>query len=596
MRGRPVAGNASIVSLRKALLSRILGLIFAVVILLTFWCGAMAWISVQNTAREWNRSVVGGLKAELSELRNAYKARALRVLVGSEPMAADEVVLEVEPNGEVTFKHGGRDDVDFMLDRLRQDPNAYARQDFYASGDRIFHVVSESFLEDEGKRRAIFVKFLGDSFAKQVAGRSGMEILLVSNGVVAGSSLLDGEGHVIHPAFPNARLDTEHEYVERLTLSAPGYRGIAKAETRFSGFYGVVPIANQEKKALGSVVVLLPENLPMRGLRRLIFGSVAIAFVFAFLAITFMMRTVTRITDPLRATTNELFRLSTRITKSLESEGQTPAVAAQKARGDEASEIEELNVLSSALVSLDHEMARSERYQEELKVTRLNLQRSNDELERFAYSVSHDLRAPLRAIDGFGKLLVEKHESVINDEAKRYVGRIRAATNRMGQLIDDILNLSRLSRVVIKRDPVDLSEIATAFVADLKRAEPERHVDVRIEEGLIAQGTESLLRSVVENLIGNAWKFTSKKPSALIEFGTMGVRGRRVFYVRDNGAGFDMAHYDKLFGVFQRLHGTTEFSGTGVGLASVQKILHRHGGDIWAEGEVEKGATFYFYV
>ena len=219
---------------------------------------------------------------------------------------------------------------------------------------------------------------------------------------------------------------------------------------------------------------------------------------------------------------------------------------------------------------------------------------ANKELESFSYSVSHDLRAPLRSIDGFSQALLEDHGDKLDDQGRSDLQRVHAATRRMGQLIDDMLNLARVSRGEMQREAVDLSSLVKSIAAELKAAEPERRVDLAIADGVGTQGDARLLRILLENLLRNAWKFTGKHPTAQIEFGTSQNNGKPVYFVRDDGAGFDMAYAGKLFGTFQRLHATTEFNGTGVGLATVQRIAHRHGGKVWAEGKVDQGATFYF--
>jgi PAS domain S-box-containing protein len=219
---------------------------------------------------------------------------------------------------------------------------------------------------------------------------------------------------------------------------------------------------------------------------------------------------------------------------------------------------------------------------------------ANQELEAFAYSVSHDLRAPLRSIDGFSRILVEDYAAKLDDEGRDSLNRICAASRRMALLIDDMLELSRVSRGELRRERVDLSTLARAVVADLRRIEPGRVVEFSAADGLADEGDPILLRGVLENLLGNAWKFTSKRSAARIEFGALPPGGPAGFFVRDNGAGFDPLYAGKLFGAFQRLHNSTEFPGTGIGLATVQRIIHRHGGRVWAEGELDAGATFYF--
>lgn len=220
---------------------------------------------------------------------------------------------------------------------------------------------------------------------------------------------------------------------------------------------------------------------------------------------------------------------------------------------------------------------------------------ANKELEAFSYSVSHDLRAPLRGIDGFSQALMDRYSDKLDDKAKHYLNRIRAGTQRMGELIDDLLTLSRVTRTEMRRKEVDLSAIATEIATELKFTEPDRDVEFAIAPGLIVNGDAQLLRVVLENLLNNAWKFTSTRIQTKIEFNAiLQVDAKCAYFVRDNGAGFDMAYSNKLFGAFQRLHSVTQFPGTGIGLATVQRIIHRHGGKVWAVGAVEEGATFYF--
>jgi PAS domain S-box-containing protein len=225
------------------------------------------------------------------------------------------------------------------------------------------------------------------------------------------------------------------------------------------------------------------------------------------------------------------------------------------------------------------------------------LEALNRELESFSYSVSHDLRAPLRSIDGFSQVLLEDYAERLDEEGRDSLRRVRAASQRMAQLIDDLLRLSRLSRAEIRYQTMDLSAIARAVAGDLKALEPQRQVEFVIEDGVSAQGDARLLRAVLENLLGNAWKYTSRHAHGRIEFGTeLDGNGARVYYVRDDGAGFDMTYAGKLFGAFQRLHTEAEFPGTGIGLSIVQRIVHRHGGEVWATAAPEAGATFRFVL
>jgi two-component system NtrC family sensor kinase len=222
------------------------------------------------------------------------------------------------------------------------------------------------------------------------------------------------------------------------------------------------------------------------------------------------------------------------------------------------------------------------------------LELKNKELDAFSYSVAHDLRAPLRAIDGFSQALLESYEDKIDDEGQQYLRYVREAAQQMAELIDNLLTLSRITRSDLVRTSLDLTVTARGVVDRLQRQNPGHQVRVSIADGLVADGDVRLMTIVFENLLSNAWKFSSKREDAAIEVADTVVDGRRVFFVRDNGAGFDMAYAAKLFGVFQRLHSTSEFEGTGIGLATVQRIVHRHGGRIWAEGEVGRGATFLF--
>jgi PAS domain S-box-containing protein len=222
------------------------------------------------------------------------------------------------------------------------------------------------------------------------------------------------------------------------------------------------------------------------------------------------------------------------------------------------------------------------------------LQTANKELEAFSYSVSHDLRAPLRSLDGFSQALMEDCADKLDAESLDNLRRIRSASQRMGQLIDDLLNLSRLTRGELTRQTVDLSKIAQETADELRASDTRREVNFVIPGGLIAEVDPRLLQIVLTNLLGNAWKFTANRLDALIEFGSDGEDGSKAFFVRDNGVGFDMAYAGKLFGAFQRLHAMHDFPGTGIGLVTVQRIIHRHGGRIWAESAVNAGATFHF--
>jgi light-regulated signal transduction histidine kinase (bacteriophytochrome) len=229
-----------------------------------------------------------------------------------------------------------------------------------------------------------------------------------------------------------------------------------------------------------------------------------------------------------------------------------------------------------------------------LQQAKVATQIANQELEAFSYSVAHDLRAPLRGIDGFSQALLEDYGDMLDDEGKQHLRFVRESAQQMAQLIDDLLALSRVTRGELLREPVDLSGLVRAALAQAQKTHPDRCVETVVADGLTAEGDARLLKAALDNLLGNAWKFTSRRAQARIEVGAAVKDGERVFFVRDDGVGFDMAHAAKLFGVFERLHSSAEFEGTGIGLATVQRIVRRHGGRIWAESQPGRGATFYF--
>jgi PAS domain S-box-containing protein len=260
---------------------------------------------------------------------------------------------------------------------------------------------------------------------------------------------------------------------------------------------------------------------------------------------------------------------------------------------------EEGTLVTAAIRDITERKEAEDRIQKlnaDLQQRALQLETTVKELEAFSYSVSHDLRSPLRSIDGFSQAILEDYADRLPADGQNYLMRVRAAAQRMGQLIDDLLSLSRVTRAPLQPGFVNLSALAQTILNNLKQTQPERQVTVLIAADLATNGDPHLLRIALENLIGNAWKFTSKRPDAYIEVGAVDEPGGRIFFVRDNGAGFDMNFSEKLFGAFQRLHSVDEFPGTGVGLATVQRIIRRHGGNIWADSAPGKGSTFFFTV
>jgi len=250
--------------------------------------------------------------------------------------------------------------------------------------------------------------------------------------------------------------------------------------------------------------------------------------------------------------------------------------------------------VEQANADLRNEITERARAEEALRHAKAAVEEASHELEAFSYSVAHDLRAPLRSIDGFSQALLDDCAERLDSEGKTYLAYVRESAQHMAQLIDDLLSLSRVSRADLHRTPIDLAAIARTVFTNLQRSQPKRKVDFVTPEAVAGHGDARLIGVVLENLVGNAWKFTSKLEHARLEFGEATESSVSVYFIRDNGAGFDMAYADKLFAVFQRLHSASEFEGTGIGLATVHRVIRRHGGRIWAVSEVGRGATFYF--
>ena len=265
----------------------------------------------------------------------------------------------------------------------------------------------------------------------------------------------------------------------------------------------------------------------------------------------------------------------------------TPAMTRKNRKNTDA-------VMSKEEPSMDELLRANAELEQRVRDYAAKAEAATKELEGFCYSVSHDLRAPLRSVDGFTHALIESSNDKLDTVEREYLQRVRAASHRMGRLIDDLLHLSRVGRREMRLQATNLSDLAVNVSHDLQTSDPSRHVHFVITPELHGKGDERLLKIVLENLLGNAWKFTGKTQPARIEFGRGVKDGTEAFYVRDNGAGFDMTYADKLFTPFARLHGANEFPGTGIGLAVVQRIINRHGGRLWAEGEPNHGATIWF--
>ena len=427
------------------------------------------------------------------------------------------------------------------------------------------------------------------AFANEADAREILSALRAEQHVVA-AGLYDRDGRL----FAKYPADVASNALPA-TPPADGYR------FEQGRLVGVVPVAEAANARLGSLYL---ESDP-RGIRDAIrlTGIIAAAVMAVALLAAYALGRLLqgRISDPLLALTETATAVSSRQDYSVRAPplGRDELGVLTDAFNHMLGRIEEQNTaLRGSKAELEQRVADRTRELEErneaLRRNAAELLAANAELDAFAYSVSHDLRAPLRSIDGFSQVLLEDYAARLDEGGRDSLQRVRAASQRMALLIDDLLKLARVTRAEMRTEAVDLSAIAQDIVAELRRTAPQRPVEFAIAPGLHARGDARLLRVVLENLLRNSWKYTGNQPRPRIEFATADENGQRVFMLRDNGAGFDMKYADKLFGVFQRLHTAAEFEGTGVGLATVRRIVTRHGGRIWAEGAVDKGATFYF--
>jgi signal transduction histidine kinase len=420
------------------------------------------------------------------------------------------------------------------------------------------------------------------AFANEADAREILDALKYDPHMVA-AALYGQDGHVVatYPARPPADL-----------LPAPpqpdGYR--------FERGYlvGFAPVAQGANQRLGTLYLASDTKAVSDALR--LSGVIAIAVLAIAMLAAYALAAALqgRISEPILALAQTATAASTR---------QDYSVRAPKFGEDELGMLtdafnqmlgrieEQKKELQQHAMRLEQRVAERTR---ELEKRAAELLAANNELDAFAYSVSHDLRAPLRSIDGFSQVLLEDYGAQLDDAGRDSLQRVRAASQRMATLIDDLLKLARVTRAEMRTERVDLTGMARDIVADIQRTTPDRQVEFAIAPGLEAEGDARLLRVVLDNLLRNGWKYTGKQPQPRVEFTAVDENGDRVFVIKDNGAGFDMKYADKLFGVFQRLHSTAEFEGTGVGLATVRRIITRHGGRIWAEGVVDQGATFYF--
>jgi len=420
------------------------------------------------------------------------------------------------------------------------------------------------------------------AFANEVDARELLDALKYDPHMVA-AALYDRNGRVLatYPAAPSADLIPA-------TPQPDGYR--------FEGgrLVGFTPVAQGGNQRLGTLYLASDTKAVSDALR--LSGIIAIVVLAIALLAAYALAAALqgRISAPILALAETATAASTRQDYSLRAPkfGADELGTLTDAFNQMLGRIEEQKKeLQQHAMRLEQRVAERTR---ELEKRAAELLAANNELDAFAYSVSHDLRAPLRSIDGFSQVLLEDYGAQLDDGGRDSLHRVRAASQRMATLIDDLLKLARVTRTEMRTERVDLTGMARDIVGEIQRTTPDRQVDFAIAPGLEAEGDAQLLRVVLDNLLRNGWKYTGKQPQPRVEFTAVDENGDRVFVIKDNGAGFDMKYADKLFGVFQRLHSSAEFEGTGVGLATVRRIINRHGGRIWAEGVVDQGATFYF--
>ena len=355
-------------------------------------------------------------------------------------------------------------------------------------------------------------------------------------------------------------------------------------ETGFGdNYYHYKRVLYSEEQLLGTVYIRANLDYVEQHMRRYVYmmlTALAVISVVSLLVALWLQQVITRSITHLAETAGRV------------ANQQDYSLRAEKLGDDEIGQtVEAFNQMLHVIEQRDKELS-GHKVQLELVVGErtAELRAANRELEAFSYSVSHDLRSPLRAIDGFSQALLEEYSGQLDEVGRGYLDRVRAASQRMGVLIDNLLRLSRVTRQELQPEPTDISAMAQEIIRELREHEPERKLEISIQDNMVAQCDAKLIRIALTNLIENAWKYSSRQPVARISIGCRDG----VFFVQDNGVGFDMRYADKLFGAFQRLHTKEEFEGTGVGLATVARVIHRHGGEIWAESELDTGATFFF--
>jgi signal transduction histidine kinase len=431
-----------------------------------------------------------------------------------------------------------------------------------------------------------------------VIGLNSTAALVFSDAPAATETLaaLSSDDHVLAAGLYDANGRLFARYLRRgLELSLPNSVPALPQLTFSKGQAELVRPIVLKGQPIGKIYILSDTDEWREALWGFI-GIVSVLFiavlVFGVLASNWLQRIVT---DPI----TDLVQLMRRVA----TEGDH-RLRAEKRADDEMGVLVDgfntmLDEIGKSRAEIEHAQDELRQLNEELERRVLDrtaqLETANKELEAFSYSVSHDLRAPLRAIDGFSRVLLDEHSAKLDESGRDSLMRVRRAAQRMGILIDDLLKLARVTRAEPVQEEFDFSALAQEVIDMLRGQDPTRDVQVEVMPGLSVNGDSRLLRVALENLLGNAWKFTARQPKPHIEFGAQADNGATtVYYVRDNGAGFDMAYANKLFGAFQRLHTAEEFPGTGIGLATVHRIVRKHGGRIWTESAINQGASFYF--
>jgi len=451
---------------------------------------------------------------------------------------------------------------------------------------------------------------------KLVAGRPGEEIRLISPYPFPGKKnqggLQDGFQQEAWEALQHSSEQFYYRFEQENEQKVLRYAKADRMKPECVECHNTHPHSTKRDWQVGQVGGMLEVVYPVESIQEMAAGGLTGAYgsmgmlVLLWLGgfglvILKLSRVAGEFEEQVRVRTSELQDANHHLEQEIAERQQAENLLRQARDNLERRVQERTGKLAASNAELIREVSERKRAEEDIRKLNTQLVRqttqlkaSNKELEAFSYSVSHDLRAPLRGIDGFSQAVLEDYADRLDEAGKSYLYRVRAASQRMSQLIDAMLNLARLTRAEIRSQTLDMSGMVKAILEDLQKMEPDRQVECVVPKNLFATADPQLIRAVLENLLGNAWKFTRQQEKARIEFGYESYKGQPAYFVKDNGAGFDMTYAHKLFGAFQRLHAYTEYPGVGVGLATVHRIIQRHGGQIWAEGAVNKGAVFHF--